>query len=131
MNCGMFCHGFYFRHVQEKAEKFGLERLQIACRGIELLDLEDLLLTHCPFYLINEFIQLGPREFLELEDLDPSIYWLSRLGLSDSLDTVFHSYVWMFAQSTSQNEYEQLLLHAQNATWDWLNVYQKIPYGEK
>ncbi|MEF9497531.1 DUF1389 domain-containing protein [Chlamydia sp. 04-14] len=122
---------FIFDTSREKAEKFGFERLQTACGGVELLDLEDLLLTHCPFYLINEFIQLGPREFPELEDLDPPTYWLSRLGLSDSLDTVFHPYVWMFAQSTSQNEYEQLLLHARNATWDRVEHIREDPLWGK
>ncbi|WP_434694534.1 DUF1389 domain-containing protein [Chlamydia crocodili] len=58
----------------------------MACGEVDLLDLEDLLPIHCPFYLI----QLGPREFPELEELDPPIYSLSRLSLSDSLDTVFH-----------------------------------------
>ncbi|AAP05380.1 DUF1389 domain-containing protein [Chlamydia caviae] len=93
----MSCVIFYFDTSRVKAEKFGFEWLQIVCGGVERLDLEDLLFTHFPFCLINEFIQLGPREFPELEDLDLPIYWLNRLCLSDGLDTVFHPYVWMFA----------------------------------
>ncbi|WP_375793996.1 DUF1389 domain-containing protein [Chlamydia sp. 12-01] len=101
-----------------KVEQFGIERLQAACNGCELISFKDLLLTQCPFYFFNEFIKLGPKEFPEAENMNPESYWFSRLGLSDSFDTIFHINIWMFARYTSQQEYEALIVHAKNSTWD-------------
>ncbi|MEF9520120.1 DUF1389 domain-containing protein [Chlamydia crocodili] len=101
----------------EKVKRFGLERLQKACEGIELPDLENLLLKHCPFYFMNKFIQLGPKNFPESENIPPAMYWFSHTGLSDRLDTICHPYIWILAQVISQDEYETLLLHAKKGTW--------------
>ncbi|MEF9497452.1 DUF1389 domain-containing protein [Chlamydia sp. 04-14] len=103
---------------QVKLERFGLERLQQACADIKLPDLENLLVKHCPLYFIKTFIQIGPREFPEAENLDPEVYWLSRTGLTHRLDTAFHHYIWIFSKVISKSEYETLLDHAQNNTWD-------------
>ncbi|WP_375793183.1 DUF1389 domain-containing protein [Chlamydia sp. 12-01] len=111
------CFTFPSDEYREKVEEFGLERLQKACEGIELPDLEELLVKHCPFYFMNKFIQLGSKEFPAAENMPPSIYWFSRMGLSDRLDTVCHPYVWILAQVISQDEYETLLLHAKKGTW--------------
>ncbi|SYX09103.1 Protein of unknown function (DUF1389) [Chlamydia poikilotherma] len=103
---------------QKKLERFGVERLQKACEGIQLPYLENLLLKRCPFYFIKTFIQIGPREFPEAENMDPEVYWLSRTGLTHCLDTAFHHYIWMFSKVVSKFEYETLLSHARNNTWD-------------
>ncbi|MEF9520119.1 DUF1389 domain-containing protein [Chlamydia crocodili] len=103
---------------QEKIGRFGLERLQKACEGIQLPHLENLLLKHCPFYFIKTFIQIGPREFPEAENMNSEVYWLSRTGLTHRLDTAFHHYIWIFSKVVSKSEYETLLSHARNNTWD-------------
>ncbi|MEF9497451.1 DUF1389 domain-containing protein [Chlamydia sp. 04-14] len=102
---------------REKVERFDLERLQKGCEGIEFPDLENLLLKHCPFYFMNKFVQLGPKDLPQSENMSPATYWFSRTGLSDRLDTVCHPYVWFLAQVISQGEYETLLLHAKKGTW--------------
>ncbi|WP_375793179.1 DUF1389 domain-containing protein [Chlamydia sp. 12-01] len=103
---------------QEKIERFGLERLQKACKGIQLPDLERILLKNCPLYFLNKLIQLGPKEFPKSVNLPPEVYWLSRLGLSDSHDTFFNSCIWVLSRVVTQEEYETLLKHAKNSTWD-------------
>ncbi|WP_434678287.1 DUF1389 domain-containing protein [Chlamydia crocodili] len=103
---------------QEKVERFGLERLQKGCEGIELPDLEKILLKNCPFYFVNKFIQLGPKEFPEAENMDPVLYWVSRTGFSSTCNTVFDPNVWLLANVVTQEEYEMLLIHAKNSTWD-------------
>ncbi|MEF9497450.1 DUF1389 domain-containing protein [Chlamydia sp. 04-14] len=103
---------------QKKVERFGLERLQKGCEGIELPDLEKILLKNCPFYFVNKFIQLGPKEFPEAENMDPALYWVSRTGFSSTCNTVFDPYVWLLAHVVTQQEYEMLLSHAKDSTWD-------------
>ncbi|WP_434694518.1 DUF1389 domain-containing protein [Chlamydia crocodili] len=103
---------------QEKVERFGLERLQKGCEGIELPDLEKILLKNCPFYFVNKFIQLGPKEFPEAENMDPEMYWVSPTGLADSPDIALHPFIWILARVISKEEYETLLCHAQNNTWN-------------
>ncbi|MEF9520123.1 DUF1389 domain-containing protein [Chlamydia crocodili] len=103
---------------QKKLERFGFERLQKACEGIQLPDLEKILLKNCPFYFVNKFIQLGPKEFPEAENMDPEIYWVCRTGLDSTYNTAFDPDVWVLAHVVTQEEYEMLLMHAKNNTWD-------------
>ncbi|AFS20760.1 hypothetical protein B598_0681 [Chlamydia psittaci GR9] len=94
------------------------ERLHIACHGVQIPDLETLLLRNCPLYFINKFIQLGPRELPEAEHMEPEIYWVNRVGLSDVNLTAFHPCVWLLAHIVSQEEYITLLEHARHSTWN-------------
>ncbi|MEF9497447.1 DUF1389 domain-containing protein [Chlamydia sp. 04-14] len=116
LSSGIFT--FPSKRSREKVERFGLERLQSACEGVQLPDLEKILLKNCPFYLMNKFIQLGPKEFPKSVNLPPEVYWLSRLGLSDSHVVFFNFYVWILSQVVSKEEYETLLKHAKDSTWD-------------
>ncbi|AFS28195.1 membrane protein [Chlamydia psittaci NJ1] len=103
---------------QEKVEKFGLKRLQAACQGIDLPDLEKLLLKSCPLYFMGKFIDLGSRELPNAEGMEPEVYWVCRTGLSSCLDTAFHHYPWLFSRVVSESEYQSLLNHAHNNTWN-------------
>ncbi|WP_366223716.1 DUF1389 domain-containing protein [Chlamydia buteonis] len=111
-------HVFPSHKCQEKVERFGLERLQTACQGIHLPDLEKLLLRSCPLYFLGKFIELGSRELAQAADMEPEVYWVCRTGLSSCLDTAFHHYTWLLAQVVSEFEYESLLNHAHNGTWN-------------
>ncbi|CAG9045833.1 hypothetical protein NVRI1_00163 [Chlamydia abortus] len=103
---------------QEKVERFGLERLQAACEGRHLPDLEKLLLKNCPLYFLGKFIDLGSREFPSAEGMEPEVYWVCRTGLSSCLDTAFHHYTWLFARVVSESEYQSLFNHAHHGTWN-------------
>ncbi|WP_375793180.1 DUF1389 domain-containing protein [Chlamydia sp. 12-01] len=110
---------------KNRVERYGIRRLQKACRGIPLPDLEKILLKNCPFYLMNKFIQLGPKEFPEVDNLPPEIYWLSYLGLTDYPHTFFDPYFWILSRVVTQEEYEILLKHAKNSTWDQIKDLTK------
>ncbi|SYX09104.1 Protein of unknown function (DUF1389) [Chlamydia poikilotherma] len=104
---------------QKKLERFGLERLQKSCKGIELPDLEKILLKNCPLYLINKLIQLGPKELPQSVNVAPWMYWLNRLALSDHDRLIyFTTNVWILSKVATQEEYEMLLKHAKYSTWD-------------
>ncbi|MEF9497448.1 DUF1389 domain-containing protein [Chlamydia sp. 04-14] len=117
---GLSLGAFTFPSIacQEKVERFSLERLQKACEGIQLPDLEKILLKNCPLYFVNKFIQLGPKEFPEAENMDPEIYWVCRTGLDSIYNTAFDPDTWVLAHVITQEEYEMLLMHAKNNTWD-------------
>ncbi|WP_375793185.1 DUF1389 domain-containing protein [Chlamydia sp. 12-01] len=102
---------------KNRVKSFGLERLQKACEGIALPNLEKILLKHCPLYFINKFIHLGSREFPEAEHMEPTVYWVNRVGLSDINQTAFHPFVWLLARLISEEEYSVLCQHARNSTW--------------
>ncbi|AAP05378.1 DUF1389 domain-containing protein [Chlamydia caviae] len=116
LSSGVFT--FPSKKCREKLERFGLERLQSACEGIQLPDLEKILLKNCPLYLLSKFIQLGPKEFPESVNLPPEVYWLSRLGLSSSYVVFFNFHNWVLSQVVTKEEYEILLKHAKDSTWD-------------
>ncbi|WP_157850887.1 DUF1389 domain-containing protein [Chlamydia caviae] len=102
---------------KNRVESFGLERLQQACEGIQLPELENILLKNCPLCLINKFIHLGPREYPDAERMEPTVYWVNRAGLSDINQTAFHPFVWLLARLISEEEYGMLSQHARNNTW--------------
>lgn len=102
---------------KNRVESFGIERLRSSCEGIELPNLEKILLKNCPLYFINKFIHLGPRDFPESESMAPTVYWVNRAGLSNINQTAFHPFVWLLARYISQEEYTLLCQHARNNTW--------------
>ncbi len=48
---------------KERVTALDFERLQIACNGVEILDLETLLFRNCPLYFINKFIGTLAKNF--------------------------------------------------------------------
>ncbi|WP_348662753.1 DUF1389 domain-containing protein [Chlamydia vaughanii] len=109
---------FPTEQCRKKVEAFGLQRLQKACENVELPSLDAVLLKHCPFYFLKTFIELGPKEFPEAAGLPPEVYWTAPLGLSDCLNNIFDPLVFTLARVATEEEYNQLLYHAQNNTWD-------------
>ncbi|WP_348662780.1 DUF1389 domain-containing protein [Chlamydia vaughanii] len=108
----------YSEALWVKVRRFGVERLEgVRCASL-LPSLEDLLLQHCPFYFLKRFIELGPREMPEAEGLSPEVYWTSRLGFVFNEVSIFQPIVWFLLRTISQDEYEKLLDHARNSTWD-------------
>ncbi|XPI21411.1 DUF1389 domain-containing protein [Chlamydia crocodili] len=59
-------------------------------------------------------MQLVPKEFPEAANIDPEMYWVSPIGLSDHADIALHPFIWILARVISKEEYETLLHHAQN-----------------
>ncbi|MEF9520118.1 DUF1389 domain-containing protein [Chlamydia crocodili] len=116
---GLSSGNFHFpsEDCKNRVESFGFERLQKACEGVMLPNLEKILLKNCPLYLINKFIHLGPIEFPEAEHMEPTVYWVNRVGLSDINQTAFHPFVWLLARLTSEEEYNILCQHARDNTW--------------
>ncbi|WP_139414468.1 DUF1389 domain-containing protein [Chlamydia abortus] len=102
---------------KERVTALDFERVQLACRGVQIPDLETLLLRNCPLYFINKFIQPGSRELPAEEQIEPEIYWMNRLGLSDLNLIAFHPCVWLLAHIVSEEEYTTLLEHARYSTW--------------
>ncbi|BAE81141.1 hypothetical protein [Chlamydia felis Fe/C-56] len=107
----------YLPDFQEKIRD-DYEGVKVDCQSFSMTPLDNVLLCECPFYFIKQFIDLGPKEFPEAKNLPPEIYWMSRMGLSENSSTVFHPSIWLLSRIVSEVEYQTLLNHARNNTWD-------------
>ncbi len=105
--------------IKAKLEKVDLDGLVASCQGVHLPSLEDLLLEHCPWFLINTFINNGSKYLCEAENLPGEVYWPAPLALYSGCNrTAFHPYMNLVAKHVQCAEYTELLEHAKNNTWD-------------
>ncbi|WP_348662774.1 DUF1389 domain-containing protein [Chlamydia vaughanii] len=112
--------------LKVKLEKFGKERLIQECEDFaqksidsSLPKLDDLLVRFCPWYFLKRFVDLGPKEMPQAENLPPEVYWTGPMGrTSGFLESVFAPHTWLFGRVVSEGEYHELLDNAKNGTWD-------------
>ncbi|WP_117274407.1 DUF1389 domain-containing protein [Chlamydia poikilotherma] len=107
----------YPESLRIKLHSFHLSITELDCGGIELQSLDEILLKECPFYFLNKLIALGDRELPTAERISPAIYWTSRLGFVDTMDTIFIPSVWILSRVVTREEYETMLSHSKNNTW--------------
>ncbi|WP_348662768.1 DUF1389 domain-containing protein [Chlamydia vaughanii] len=101
-----------------KVQAFGLETFQDGCQRREIPSLDDVLLRHCPLYFLRRFIELGPKEIPQKENLSPEIYWTAHSGLGEQSRLILSDTAWLFSQVVTQEEYNQLCFRARQGSWD-------------
>ncbi|WP_348662742.1 DUF1389 domain-containing protein [Chlamydia vaughanii] len=104
--------------LMRKLGKGGIEVVKRECKDYEIPLMESLALANCPLVFIKRLIQLGDSAFPEAENMPPEMYWTSPLGLTDYPHTVFSPTTWLFAQVATADEYDTLVEHAKNHTWE-------------
>ncbi|WP_348662770.1 DUF1389 domain-containing protein [Chlamydia vaughanii] len=103
--------------TSKQIENFGAKKLLNGCQDTYLPPLDDILMKYCPLYFLKRFIELGPKEIPQKENLPPEIYWTARAALGDRY-IVFSEILWLFSQTVTIEEYSILRARARLGLWD-------------